>query len=59
MKLLFFLLVCFLIESVFPLQEPRLVQEKDSLIPRLLPTNRVQLAAKDGMGDDEQKPRGR
>ncbi|KAK6805803.1 hypothetical protein RDI58_003588 [Solanum bulbocastanum] len=44
----------------FPFRsEPRLVQEKDPLNPRSAGTNRLQLATKDGAGDDEQKPRGR
>ncbi|OIT07136.1 PREDICTED: probable receptor-like serine/threonine-protein kinase At4g34500 [Nicotiana attenuata] len=44
----------------FPFRaEPRSVREKDPPNPRLLPANRVQLAVKDGEGDDEQKPRGR
>ncbi|KAK4740152.1 hypothetical protein R3W88_003849 [Solanum pinnatisectum] len=44
----------------FPFRsEPRLVQEKDPLNPRSAGTNRLQLATKDGTGDDEQKPRGR
>ncbi|XP_059314202.1 probable receptor-like serine/threonine-protein kinase At4g34500 [Lycium ferocissimum] len=44
----------------FPFRsEPRPVQEVDPLPPRSARTNRVQVAAKDGAGDDEQKPRGR
>ncbi|KAJ8572272.1 hypothetical protein K7X08_008783 [Anisodus acutangulus] len=44
----------------FPFRsEPRPVQEKDPLPPRSARTNRVQLATKDGVGDDEQKPTGR
>ncbi|XP_060168399.1 probable receptor-like serine/threonine-protein kinase At4g34500 [Lycium barbarum] len=44
----------------FPFRsEPRPVQEADPLPPRSARTNRVQVVAKDGAGDDEQKPRGR
>ncbi|PHT42081.1 putative receptor-like serine/threonine-protein kinase [Capsicum baccatum] len=43
----------------FPFRsEPRLVQE-DPLNPRLAGINRLQLATKNGAGDDDQKPRGR
>ncbi|KAF3660667.1 putative receptor-like serine/threonine-protein kinase [Capsicum chinense] len=43
----------------FPFRsEPRLVQE-GPLNPRLAGINRLQLATKNGAGDDDQKPRGR